>query len=111
MYLVINNENYSLTRRKLMNNSVTYYGMSEIPDIVSGIITMYRDDGFEMSADDADSYARQVKSGTVLVLTNEPEPPEPPDPQISDHEAVAIITDTLTTSEALNIITGVTPLT
>ena len=32
--------------------------------------------------------------------------PEPPEPQISDEEAVAIITDTLTTSEALNIITG-----
>ena len=29
-----------------------------------------------------------------------------PEPQISDDEAVAIITDTLTTSEALNIITG-----
>ena len=106
MYLVINNENYSLTRRKLMNNSVTYYGMSEMPETVSGTITMYRDDGFKMSTDDADSYARQVKSGTVLVLTNEPEPPEPPEPQISDDEAVAIITDTLTTSEALNIITG-----
>ena len=32
--------------------------------------------------------------------------PEPPEPQISDDEAIAIITDTLTTSEALNIITG-----
>ena len=31
---------------------------------------------------------------------------EPPEPQISDDEAVAIITDTLTDSEALNIITG-----
>ena len=31
---------------------------------------------------------------------------EIPEPQISDDEAVAIITDTLTTSEALNIITG-----
>ena len=31
---------------------------------------------------------------------------EMPEPQISDDEAVAIITDTLTTSDALNIITG-----
>ena len=31
---------------------------------------------------------------------------EMPEPQISDDEAVAIITDTLTNSEALNIITG-----
>ena len=103
MYLTINNKNYPLRRRKLTAQSVTYYGMTDMPETVSGTITMYRDDGFEMSVDDADSYARQVKSGTVLVLTNEPEPPEP---QISDDEAVAIITDTLTTSEALNIITG-----
>lgn len=103
MYLTINNQNYPLRRRKLTAQSVTYFGMTEMPETVSGTITMYRDDGFEMSTDDADSYARQVKSGTVLVLTNEPEPPEP---QISDDEAVAIITDTLTTSEALNIITG-----
>lgn len=31
---------------------------------------------------------------------------EMPEPQIRDDEAVAIITDTLTNSEALNIITG-----
>ena len=103
MYLTINSQNYPLRRRRLTDQSVTYYGMTEMPETVSGTITMYRDDGFEMSVDDADSYARQVKGGTVLTLTNEPEPPEP---QISDDEAVAIITDTLTTSEALNIITG-----
>ena len=103
MYLTINNQSYPLRRRRLTSQSVTYYGMTEMPETVSGTITMYRDDGFEMSVDDADSYARQVKSGTVLVLTNEPEPPEP---QISDDEAVAIITDTLTNSDALNIITG-----
>ena len=106
MYLTINNQNYPLHRRKLTGQSVIYYGMTEMPETISGTITMYRDDGFEMSVDDADSYARQVKNGTVLTLTNEPEPPEPPEPQISDDEAVAIITDTLTTSKALNIITG-----
>ena len=106
MYLVINNQHYPMRRRKLTAQSVTYYGMTELPETVSGTITMYRDDGFEMSVDDADSYAHHVKSGTVLTLTNEPEPTEPPEPQISDDEAVAIITDTLTTSEALNIITG-----
>lgn len=50
----------------------------------------------------------RIENG-VLVDVEEvprPEPPEPPEPQISDEEAVAIITDTLTTSEALNIITG-----
>ena len=28
MYLVINNQNYPLRRRKLTNQSVTYYGMT-----------------------------------------------------------------------------------
>ena len=36
----------------------------------------------------------------------EAQQPEMLEPQISDDEAVAIITDTLTTSDALNIITG-----
>lgn len=83
MYLKINNKNYPLRRRKLTAQSVTYYGVETIPEAVSGTITMYRDDGFEMSTDDADSYARQVKSGTTLTLTNEPEPEPQPDPDPS----------------------------
>ena len=106
MYLTINNQNYPLRRRRLTERSVTYYGMTEMPETVSGTITMYRDDGFLMSEDNADDYARKSYTGTLLQISNDPEPPEPPEPQISDDEAVAIITDTLTDSEALNIITG-----
>ena len=94
MYLTINNQNYPLRRRRLTSQSVTYFGMTEMPETVSGTITMYRDDGFEMSTDDADSYARQVKSGTVLTLTNEPEP----EPEV----------DEPTADEILNVMLGVT---
>ena len=97
MYLIINNQHYPLRRRKLTAQSVTYFGMETMPETVSGTITMYRDDGFEMSVDDADSYSRQVKSGTVLVLTNEPEPPEP-EPEV----------DEPTADEILNAMLGVT---
>ena len=40
MYLVINNRNYPMRRRKLTAQSVTYYGMTELPETVSGTITM-----------------------------------------------------------------------
>ena len=55
-----------------------------------------------MLTDNASDYPYQtITDGTIVLRKTEPAPP-----QISDDEAVAIITDTLTTSEALNIITG-----
>jgi hypothetical protein len=50
---------------------------------------MYRDDGFLMSKDDADSFERQTYTGTLLVMTNKPEPvptprPEPVEASTSD---------------------------
>ena len=51
-------------------------------------------------------YYLDGEDGNTYLCQRTGEPPEPPEPQISDNEAVAIITDTLTTSEALNIITG-----
>ena len=106
MYLTINNTRHSVSKRIVKGKTIKYLYVTPAPETISGVISMYRDDGFLMSEDNADDYARKSYVGTLLTLTNEPEPPEPPEPQISDDEAVAIITDTLTTSEALNIITG-----
>jgi hypothetical protein len=60
------------------------------PTTVSGTIGMYRNDGFLMSEDNAGKFARKVYSGTVLLLTNLPEPsiepfvpePEPPSAKV-----------------------------
>lgn len=106
MFLSINGKIHSVTKRIVKGRTIKYLSVTPAPETISGVISMYRDDGFLMSEDNADDYQRKSYTGTLLTLTNEPEPPEPPEPQISDDEAVAIITDTLTTSEALNIITG-----
>ena len=107
MYITINNQTYAdvlMTRRR--NGDTLFTGESLDVTEVSGEIITYRNDGFELRRDNVSDYLRtEVSAGRVL-LTNQPVPPEPAEPQIRDDEAVAIITDTLTTSEALNIITG-----
>lgn len=56
----------------------------------------------DMLTDHANDYPYQtITDGTIVLRKTEPAPP-----QISDDEAVAIITDGLTSSEALDIITG-----
>ena len=107
MFLMINSKTrHSVTKRIVKGKTIKYLSVTPSPESISGTIQMFRDDGFLMSEDNADDYARKSYTGTLLQISNDPEPPEPPEPQISDDEAVAIITDTLTTSEALNIITG-----
>ena len=103
MFLSINGKIHSVSKRIVKGNTIKYLSVTPAPESISGTIQMFRDDGFLMSEDNADDYARKSYVGTLLQISNDPEPPEP---QISDDEAVAIITDTLTTSEALNIITG-----
>ena len=106
MFLSINGKIHSVSKRIVKGKTIKYLSVTPAVEEITGKIQMFRDDGFLMSEDNADEYSRKIYVGTLLTLTNEPEPPEPPEPQISDDEAVAIITDTLTTSEALNIITG-----
>ena len=106
MYLIINGEKHSVLKRIVKGKTIKYLSVIPAVNEIAGKIQMFRDDGFLMSEDNADEYSRKNYTGTMLQISNEPEPPEPPEPQIRDDEAVAIITDTLTNSEALNIITG-----
>ena len=106
MYLKINGVNHSVSKRIVKGQTIRYLSVTPAVEEIAGKIQMFRNDGFLMSEDNADDYERKSYVGTLLQISNDPEPPEPPEPQISDDAAVAIITDTLTTSEALNIITG-----
>lgn len=104
MYLIINGTQYPDIQRYRSGGAITYTGASLTGIETLGELELYRDDGFHMLTDNASDYPYQtITDGTIVLLKTEPAPPEP---QISDDEAVAIITDTLTTREALNIITG-----
>jgi hypothetical protein len=69
MYLMINGEKYSVSRREKNKNQVTYYGVEPAVSEISGIIEMFRDDGFPMSVDNTAHYASKSQSGTRLVLS------------------------------------------
>lgn len=74
MYLLINNTQYPVTKRIVSKDTVKYLSVSPDPRPVSGPVQMYRDDGFLLSEDDSTSYSRQTYAGTILTLTNKPEP-------------------------------------
>lgn len=86
MYLRINGVDYTVTRRLVNSDTIKYLGVTPTAINISGIINMYRDDGFLLSSDNADNFNRKLVSGTLLQLTNKPEPdtssftpiPEPP---------------------------------
>ena len=102
MYLIINGTQYPNIHRYRVGDAISYTGASLTGIETLGDLELYRDDGFHMLTDNAADYPYQtITDGTIVLRKTEPVPP-----QISDDEAVAIITDTLTTSEALNIITG-----
>ena len=81
MYLMINGTKHTVSRRILTGDTVKYLSVTPEPVDVSGLISMYRDDGFLLCADDAAGYERTVYNGTILTLTNAPEPEPQPEPE------------------------------
>lgn len=93
MYLLINNTQYPVSRRRVNSQSVTYSGLESEPTDISGTIQMFRDDGFLMSEDTVENYLRHTYSAPtyddegqmvtvgVLTLTNIPEPEPQPEPE------------------------------
>ena len=96
MYLKIGENQYSCTKRiKSAAGTLKFLGVSPAPGEVSGTIQMYRDDGFLLAEDDSEGYTRQTYAGTILTLTNKPEP--------TPVETVHVPTD----GEVLNTLLGV----
>ena len=95
MYLLINNTQYPVTKRIVSKDTVKYLSVSPDPRPVSGPVQMYRDDGFLLAEDDSTSYTRQTYAGTILTLTNKPEPvPVPsttPEPQATTAQTLAAV--------------------
>ena len=95
MYIKIGDNQYPCTRRIVTGDTVKYLSVKPNPGTVTGKIQMYRDDGFLLSEDNADEYARQTYAGTIFTLTNKPEPvpvPTPaPEPQATRAETLAAV--------------------
>ena len=95
MYIKIGDNQYPCTRRIVTGDTIKYLSVKPNPGEVTGKIQMYRDDGFLLSEDDADDYARQTYAGTIFTMTNKPEPvpvPTPaPEPQATRAETLAAV--------------------
>ena len=83
MYLLINNTRHACTRRIVTEDTIRYLGVEPAPAEITGAAQLYRDDGFLMSEDNLDSFARKIYTGTLLTVTNVPEPqPVEPGPYV-----------------------------
>ena len=95
MYLKIGDNQYTVSRRIVTGDTIKYLSVTPNPGEVTGKIQMYRDDGFLLSEDNADEYARQTYAGTIFTPTNKPEPvpvPTPaPEPQATRAETLAAV--------------------
>lgn len=79
MYLLINGEKHSVSRRIVSADTIKYLSVDPAPENITGTIQMYTDEGFLLSEDNAGDYSRKEYTGTLLVLTNTPVPvPQPP---------------------------------
>lgn len=74
MYLMINGNRHSVSRRIATKDTVKFLTVEPKPEIISGNIQMYENNGFLISEDNADNFLRSIYSGTLLMLTDVPEP-------------------------------------
>ena len=95
MYIKIGKTQYPCTRRIVTGDTIKYLSVKPNPGEVTGKIQMYRDDGFLLSEDNADEYARQTYAGTIFTMTNKPVPvpviPPAPEPQATRAETLAAV--------------------
>ncbi len=91
MFLMINDKRYAVSRRIKQGDTVKYLSVSPSVEDISGTVKLFRDDGLLLSEDNAEDYARRFMVGTLLTMTNQPEPmPEPVSPSLEEEMAAAI---------------------
>lgn len=74
MYLMINGTKHTVSQRVATSDTIRFFDVTPEPVDISGAIQMFRNDGFLMSEDSTDHFARKFCSDAVLLLTNTPEP-------------------------------------
>ena len=83
MFLSINGKIHSVTKRIVKGKTIKYLSVTPAVEEIAGKIQMFRDDGFLLSEDNADDYARKSYTGTLLQISNAPEPvPVTPAPTV-----------------------------
>ena len=88
MFLSINGKIHSVSKRIVKGKTIKYLSVTPAVEEIAGKIQMFRDDGFLLSEDNADDYARKSYVGTLLQISNDPEPvPVTPQPTVEQRVA------------------------
>ena len=74
MYLMINGNRHTVSRRIANPDTVRYLNVTPEPETVTGKVQMFENGGFLISEDNADGFVRFTYTGTTLTITNVPEP-------------------------------------
>lgn len=91
MYLIINDKQYSVSKRIVTNDTIKYLTVTPEPDNISGIARMYTDEGFLLSEDNLDDFERKTYTGTLLVATNKPEYVPQPPPSLPEYVTYEVL--------------------
>lgn len=91
MYLIINGNRHTVSRRMATYDTVKYLSVSPAPAELTGTIQMYHNNGDLLSEDVCEDYSRRFVSGSLVTLTNKPKPnPTPVVPSLEQEMAAAI---------------------
>jgi hypothetical protein len=91
MYLIINEQRHTVSRRMVTNDTVKYLSVSPAPAELTGVIRMYHNNGDLLSEDVCEDYSRRFVTGSLVTLTNQPKPsPAPVQPTLEEQMAQAI---------------------
>lgn len=85
MYLIINDKQYTVSKRIVTHDTIKYLTVTPEPNNISGIAKMYTDEGFLLSEDNLDDFERKIYTGTLLTVTNKPEYIPQPVPSLPDY--------------------------
>lgn len=83
MYATVNGTNYPCSDCRHSARSVRFYLEVEPPDVISGEIGLYRDDGFKLASYDTHDFLRTYNVGNTVVLDNDP-PPATEEPSVEE---------------------------
>ena len=101
MFLMINSKTrHSVSKRIVKGKTIKYLSVTPAPEEITGKIQMFRDDGFLLSEDNADDYTRKSYTGTLLQISNDPEP-QPVTPQPTVEQRVSALENAI--REGLNL--------